>query len=182
MRTIIISILMLAMCSLAIAQDSVTVNVSQIAFLTPPAGTTDTLSGRIAIQFAIPEAIEGKMIIYAEMLGSLDFSSMSLDDEAMMDLQARGIAVAWDAEDATWSNLANQMDTLNFSSDTFYMTDSTELHMDVTPFIQTIADGGQNYGMMLIPYQFYELSVQFPQAIVNQFASNARIHIEYDNF
>ena len=53
---------------------------------------------------------------------------------------------------------------------------------DVTPFMQTIADGGPNYGMMLIPYQFYELSFQFNQAIVNQFASNARIHIDYDNF
>lgn len=181
MKTFILSIIILILCSLATGGE-ITIEIDQIVSLTPPEQDRDSVSSRIALHFALPDSIENKTITYGELIADLDFSSLEPAGDATMDIQARNITTTWEAETANWDNLASRIDTLSFYSYTFNMAENSELHMDVTEYIRAIGSGRSDFGLMLMPYKFFERSFHMSQSILAQLGNTGRLRIVYDNF
>ena len=180
MKAIFISLAIILLSLSAIA-DEITVDINRIALLTPPQRDGESESNRIALHFDIPDSLSGKHIVYAEIIADLDFSNVDNNENTSIELQAYNIGSNWDTDGADWNNLADDIDTLNYYTYTFDISNESKVFMDVTGFIKDIIQGKRdNFGLMLIPHKFDQWAYQIDSSIVSQIGANARLRIVYD--
>jgi hypothetical protein len=161
----------------------VTVDVDRLALLEPAQDDYDSLSSRIAIHFNIPDSLEGKKVIYAELLIPLNFSNIDIVGERILELQAHNITSEWDGNagwNAPWENAGGDIDTLSFYTYTLKMEGETSVYMDVTHFVKPIIESNtDNFGLMLIPIKHDQNVFHIYRGVYNQIANSARLKIKY---
>jgi hypothetical protein len=180
MKAIFIS-LAIVLLSLSAIADEITIDINRIALLTPPQRDSETESNRIALHFSVPDSLSGKHIVYAEIIADLDFSNVDNDKNTSIELQAYTIGSSWTAEEADWNSLADNIDTLNYYTYTFNISNESKVFMDVTGFIKGIShEDRDNFGLMLIPHKLDQWAYQIDRSIVSQIEANAQLRIVYD--
>ena len=179
MRTIIPILIILVFAASVIAEEAI-VDISRLTLLNPPQNENDIESSRIAVYFNLPEILDGKDIIFAEITASLDFGNIDIAGETKFELQAYNITEDWSADNPTWNTMADDIDTLSFYTYTFDMSAESAVHMDVTEFVKGIIEGdADNFGLMLIPHKLDQWAFQINRRIVSQIQEHARLRLVY---
>jgi len=181
----IFAAILIIVLPLICAAEQVSVNLDRIAVVEPNpnnAGTQNTLA---AVHFSIPRIPDSAIIIYAEIVIPLDFSTTRIAEDSILDLFVYPINHSWTPEsnwNDPWTARGNDLDTL--SSYSFSITmgnrDRSKVYLDVTNFIKEIRlSERQNYGLMLFPQQTGETAFHLPQLIIQQITDSAALRITY---
>jgi hypothetical protein len=179
MRTILAILMILVLASPILAQE-VAVDIDRVVLLTPPQGVSDTAGSRIAVYFNLPDSIQERGVLYAEIDIDLDFSGVTISGDHTMELRGYNITEDWAAETADWNSLANDIDPDYFYTHTFEMSDTSRVFMDVTMGLMAYSQGETTYyGFMLFPRKFDEWVYQIDPSIVAQIVANARLRVVF---
>ena len=184
MRLINIILVLAVSFSLASAGEA-TLDFDQVAYLAPTLEESNTVSSRIAIHFALPEALDGAEILYAEIFMPIDLSNIHAAGDLTLEIMARDITTEWTEEDADWSSpwdeTGGDLDSLSFYSYTFTLADADEIHMDITEYVKSIAaPDAYNFGLMLMPVKHDQNVFHLPRYIVSLIKNSAQIKIIYE--
>ena len=178
MKVILVSIMILIATTIVSAND-ISLNVERITLLTPPVNDLSTESSRIALFFEIPDSLDSRHIVYAEIVTELDLSYLDIEGISTIELEAFNIISDWNEGDS-WNSLADNIDTLSFYSYTFETGDDSQVFMDITPFIKGITAGDNaNFGLMLIPNKLDQIAFQINEGTLVQLRNNAKIKIVF---
>jgi len=180
MKALSTLVIVALICSFALA-DEATVNLDRLAFLVPPHNQQDEFSSRVAIHFSLPEEVVGKNIIYAELHVALDFSDFQIVGDSILELEGRNITSDW-SDQANWNNPwtepGGDLDTLSFYSYSLKISPESEMFMDVSQFVKSVAEDGQtNYGLMLMPYKHDLPAFHMRQNLVARIRELAQVKI-----
>jgi len=184
MRLINVILILAVSFSLALA-DEVTVNLDQMALLTPALEDADSFSPRVAIHFSLPEALTGVEVLYAEIFMPIDLSNTNAVGDLSLEITAQNITTEWTEGDADWSGpwdeAGGDLDSLSFYSYTFSLADADEIHMDITEYVKSIAaPDADNFGLMLTPFKHDQNVFRLPRNIVSLFRNSAQVKIIYE--
>jgi hypothetical protein len=185
MRIINVLLMSLLICSAAVAND-VTVDFDRVALLVPDQKDLNENSSRIALHFSLPKEIEGDSIRihYAELWIPMDFSSEKIEGDQLLELQARRIKADWNEASVSWDspcNLADDdIDTLEFFMSAIRLDKKEDVYMDVTTYVQDLVNNGaDNFGLLLVPFNYDQKAFHFNEGIDAQLKSSAKLKIHY---
>lgn len=152
-------LLILALGVTSVFAEEITVNLDQVALILPDQEDYLEYSSRIAIHFTLPDEINSKEIIYAELYIPLNFGEFETVGDSLLEIEAFDITTDWNEKntdwDSPWSDPGGDIDTLSSYTYSIMIGQSEDVYMDITRFVRSLVEDEQeNFGLMLIPYKY----------------------------
>ena len=177
-------LLILALGVTSVFAEEITVNLDRVALILPDQEDYLEYSSRIAIHFTLPDEINSKEIIYAELYIPLNFGEFETVGDSILEIEAFDITTDWAEEntdwDSPWSDPGGDIDTLFSYTYSIMIGQSEDVYMDITRFVRNVVEEDQdNYGLMLIPFKYDQSVFHIYEGVDTQIRNSAEVRLTY---
>ncbi len=177
-------LLILALGIVLVNADEINVDLDRVALIIPDQEDWNEFSSRIAKHFSLPDEVNGKEIIFAELYISLDFGEYEAVGDSILEIEAFDITTDWAEEntdwDTPWSDPGGDIDTLSSYTYSIMIGQSESVYMDVTRFVRSLVEDEQeNFGLMLIPYKYDQPIFHIYGDIDTQIRGSAEVRLTF---
>ena len=178
MRYLAIAMIVLALASLAWGAED-TLSLDRCVVLN--SSSHQDAESKVAIHFAIPEELNGKEIIYAEMF--FDLPAFRLHEDSLFEIRFYPLLAEWSENDLTFDNCEAITDSMSAGLFTVKLADTNSFHFDLTSYIREAVEGDrENFGLIGQADLLGDANLRLPGNLNDRIRNVARIRVIYNQF
>lgn len=175
MRYLLIAIVVLAL-SAGVMAEQITLSLDRCVVLNN--SNRQDADSKVAIHFVLPQELQGRDIVYAELLFSLP--SMRLRADSLLLIRFYPLLTEWSESDINYDGSEAFTDSMTAAVNTVQLADSSSLNFDLTFYIKDIVDGQRsNLGLIAKANLLGSENIRLPDGLNNRIRNQARLKIVY---
>ncbi len=175
MRLFLFTMILLVLPGLALTAED-TLSLDRCVILNR-AGHQEAES-KIAIHFALPEELNDKEIMYAELY--FDLPPFRLQSDSLFEIRVYPILAEWSEGNIGYSTSESITDSISVGANYLQLRDSTHFQIDLTSYVRGVIEGErQNFGLIGLTDLFGNANLRLPDGLSGQLRQLARIRVVY---
>jgi hypothetical protein len=137
-----------------------------------------TADSKIALQFALPETLNGREIVFAEL--SFTLPAMRLQADSMFEIRFMPLLTEWSENDLTYDNSEAITDSMSAGISTLKLANLNQFHFDLTPYVrEAVEETRSNFGLIGRADLLGDAYIRLPGNLNVPIWDQARIRVVY---
>ncbi len=175
MKYLLIVIVVLSLCAGAMAEQT-TLSLDRCVILN--SSNRQNSDSKVAIHFILPQELQGRDIIFAEL--SFSLPALRLHADSLFLIGFYPLLADWSEGDISYDGSEALTDSMTAAVNTAQLADSTSINFDLTFYIKDIVDGHRtNFGLIGKANLLGNENIRLPDALNNRIRNQATLRVIY---